>query len=109
MVESFNAVLYIMAITVLIFYNNFQASFEYYFTDKTMDDELTFIIANNKINIANAEDQYYCAKHLTNQYSTKVSKVYEPTNKITRLEIFEYQCNLQSNVPSLAEKTLKIC
>ena len=53
--ESFNAVLHIMAITVLPFYNNLQTSFECYFRDKTMDDKLTFI-ANNKINIANAED-----------------------------------------------------
>ena len=36
---------------------------------------------------------------LTKDNSIKVIKISEPTNEITSLKTFGYQCNLQSNTP----------
>ena len=62
--------------------------------DKTMEDKL--------IEIPNDDKQYYpfCRLILLVKmfgiFHKNVSKVFKPTNKITLIQNFGYQCNLQS-------------
>ena len=74
--------------------------------DKTMYDKLIYNPNNDKqccrskLRLKSLDTYSFDA---TNQKSITVPIVFEPTNNITLLKVFRYQCNLQSNVPSIPD------
>ena len=72
-----------------------------------MNDKLMYIPIGNKQNYSICRLKFMVGKFGHKQFGTKLSKfskmpkVFESTNEKTGLLIFGYQCNLQSNVPSL--------